>query len=98
MNSSLGISRVGVVLAAVGALVLMSATANADSVAQLSEQVSQVVAKVPSAQSNEQVACQVISELDRLEAQYAKVAQETSTNQMALEPVYHQLESALNTM
>jgi len=98
MNSSLGISRVGVVLAAVGALVLMSATANADSVAQLSEQVAQVVAKVPSAESNEQVAGQVISELDRLEAQYAKVAQETSTNQMALEPVYHQLESALNTM
>jgi tetratricopeptide (TPR) repeat protein len=98
MNSSLGINRVLMALAAIGALVLVSAAANAQSVSQLSQEVSQVVAKVPAAQSNEATASQVISELDRLEALYAKVASQASTNQMALEPIYHELESALSSM
>ncbi|HTR63046.1 MAG TPA: tetratricopeptide repeat protein [Candidatus Binataceae bacterium] len=98
MNSSLGNSRVWMALAAVGALVLVSSVARAQSVSQLSQEVSGVTAKVPSALSNESAAGPVLSDLDRLEAMYAKVASEPSTNQMALEPIYHELESALNQM
>ncbi len=98
MNSLLGIKRVWMALATAGAMVLVSAVANAQSVSQLSEQVSAAAAKVPAAESNESTAGQVISELDRLEALYAKVASEPSTNQMALEPVYNQLESSLSTL
>ena len=98
MNSSLGINRVWMVFVAFGALALFAGAAHAQSASQLSAQVAEVAARVPSAESNESAAGQVISELDRLEALYAKVASEPSTNQMALEPSYHQLESALSTL
>ncbi|MBV8134100.1 MAG: hypothetical protein JO121_00460 [Deltaproteobacteria bacterium] len=98
MNSSLGINRVWMVFVAFGALVLFAGAAHAQSASQLSAQVAEVAARVPSAESNESAAGQVISELDRLEALYAKVASEPSTNQMGLESSYHQLESALSTL
>jgi len=98
MNSSLGINRVWMVLVIFGALVSFAGAANAQSASGLSAQVAEVAARVPSAESNESAAGQVISELDRLEALYAKVASEPSTNQMALEPSYHQLESALSSL
>lgn len=98
MNSSLGNSRVWMVFVAFGALVLYTGAAHAQSASQLSAQVAEVASRVSSAESNESAAGQVISELDRLEALYAKVASEPSTNQMALEPSYHQLESALSTL
>lgn len=98
MNSSLGISRVWMVFVAFGALVLYAGAAHAQSASQLSAQVAEVASRVSSAESNESTAGQVINELDRLEALYAKVASEPSTNQMALEPSYHQLESALSTL
>ena len=86
------------VFVAFGALVLYAGAAHAQSASQLSAQVAEVASRVSSAESNESAAGQVISELDRLEALYAKVASEPSTNQMALEPAYHQLESALSTL
>src|SRR5579885_3775079 len=98
MNSLLGINRVWMALAVAGALVFAAAAADAQSVAQLNEEVSAAAAKVSAATSNESTAGQVIAELDRLEALYAKVASEPSTNQMALESAYHQLESGLSTM
>ena len=76
MNSSLGINRVWMVFVAFGALVLYAGAAHAQSASQLSAQVAEVASRVPSAESNESAAGQVISELDRLEALYAKVASE----------------------
>jgi TolA-binding protein len=98
MKSLLGISRVTMALAAVGALFFLVGAAEAQTVAQLSAQVSEAVAKVPAAESSEQAAGQLITELDRLEALYAKVASEAATNQASLGPVYSQLEQALNRL
>ena len=98
MNSSLGNGRVWMALAAVGALLFFASAAGAQSVSQFNAEVAETVAKVPAAESNEQTAGQVISELDRLGALYAKVASEPTTNQSTLEPSYHSLESALNTL
>ncbi|MGO9453067.1 MAG: tetratricopeptide repeat protein [Candidatus Binataceae bacterium] len=98
MNSMLGISRVTMALAAIGALVFVSAAANAQSLGDVNDQLSAVESKLSSAEGGGAAAADVIDQLDHLETEFGQVAQNPKTDRMALAPTYNRLESALEQM
>jgi hypothetical protein len=85
-------------IGAIAALALTFGIASAQSLGELNDQLSQAEGQMSGAESNPGTAGQVIGQLDRLEALFAKVASNPKTDKTALAPTYNRLDSALSRM
>ncbi len=90
--------RAPLIVVVVGALVFAATSVFAQSLGEINDQLSSVQAKIPSARNDPTTAGEVISELDRLEALFAKVSSSGKVDRTALGPTYDQLDNALSTM
>ncbi|MHB8383902.1 MAG: tetratricopeptide repeat protein [Candidatus Binataceae bacterium] len=90
--------RVSVTIVAVGALVLAAAAVRAQSLGEVQSQLSAIEGKMSAARTDPTTAGEVITDLDRLEAQFAKVSSSGKVDRSALGPTYNQIDDALSSM
>ncbi|HEY6421554.1 MAG TPA: hypothetical protein VIX59_21355 [Candidatus Binataceae bacterium] len=85
-------------IAAAAVLTLVAGAAFAQSIGELSSEISSLQGQMGSAESSESTANDVISRLDRAEGDFAKLASGGKADKSALIPLYRELESMLNRM
>ncbi|HUY29051.1 MAG TPA: tetratricopeptide repeat protein [Candidatus Binataceae bacterium] len=90
--------RVSVTMVVIGAMVFAAGAVRAQSLGDVQSQLSGVEGKLSAARSDPTTAGEVINSLDRLEAQFAKVASSGKVDRSALGPTYNQLDDALSSM
>jgi len=86
------------VIVAVGVFTFAATAARAQSIEELNSRLSDLEPKVNAALSNESQAPEVVSELDRAEADFAKVASNPKVDKAALVPAYQRLESMIERL
>ncbi|MFZ1887051.1 MAG: tetratricopeptide repeat protein [Candidatus Binataceae bacterium] len=92
------VHRASVTIAIVGALVFATSAARAQSLGDVQSQLSSIQGKMSAARTDPTTAGEVISDLDRIEAQFAKVSSSGKVDRSALGPTYNQLDDALSSM
>jgi hypothetical protein len=90
--------RAPLTIAAIAALVLSAGAARAQGLSQVQSELNGIQGKLSAARNDPTTAGEVISELDRLEAQFAKVSSSGKVDRSALGPTYDQLDDALSSM
>ncbi|MGH7779172.1 MAG: tetratricopeptide repeat protein [Candidatus Binataceae bacterium] len=90
--------RASVTIVAIGALVFVAGAVRAQSLGDIQSQLNGIQGKLASARTDPTTAGEVISNLDRLEAQFAKVSSSGKVDRSALGPTYNQIDDALSTM
>jgi Tetratricopeptide repeat len=83
---------------AFAALALSMGAARAQSLSDINSQLSQIEGQLPAARNNTGQAGSVITQLDRLEALFAKLASSPKIDKSSLAPTYNRLDSALGGM
>jgi thioredoxin-like negative regulator of GroEL len=99
MNSVSLIRRASIAATcAFAALALSLGAARAQSLSDINSQLSQIEGQLPAARNDGGQAGSVISQLDRLEALFAKLASSPKIDKSSLAPTYNRLDSALGGM
>ncbi len=82
----------------IGAMVFAAGAVRAQSLGDIQSQLNGIQGKLGAARTDPSTAGEVITDLDRLEAQFAKVSSSGKVDRSALGPTYDQLDDALSSM
>jgi hypothetical protein len=90
--------RASVTVVVIGAMVFAAGAVRAQSLGDIQSQLNGIQGKLGAARNDPTTAGEVITDLDRLEAQFAKVSSSGKVDRSALGPTYNQLDDALSSM